>query len=344
MKEQPRSGVLLCGAYGLDNAGDDAVLRAISASLREYDSSLSISALARHAKKTARRFSLPCLSPWQPLRLWLHLRRTKLFICGGGSLLQNVTSRRSLYYYLWVLRLAKKAGCAVMLYGAGMGPLRGERDRAATAEVLNTCVDAITVRDTDSLSFLQQLGVTAPPARLAADPALRPANSPRSREKTIAFCLRSWPGFEKKAACFAAAARYARERYRLQPEFVLLGEGDRAAARAVCDKLDFPCRTVWGEVPVRRAELVISMRLHGAIFAFGEGIPCAGIAYDPKVNSFCREAGLPCEALSNVTETSLRRLLDEAATLDTEQLSESLIRLRQRERANLAVALALLEG
>ena len=343
MKEPSRAGVLLCGAYGLDNAGDDAVLRAIPASLREYDSSLPVTVLCRHAKKTARRFKLACLSPLQPLRLWLHLRRTKLFLCGGGSLLQNATSRRSLYYYLFALRLAKKAGCAVMLYGVGMGPLRGERDRAATAEVLNTCVDAITVRDTDSLSFLQKLGVTVPPVRLAADAALRPAESSRPREKTIAFCLRPWPGFETKIPCFTAAARYARDRYRLQPEFVLLAEKDRAAARAVCDRLDFPCRTVPGEAPVRRAELVVSMRLHGAIFAYSEGIPCACIAYDPKVSAFAREAGLPCEELKNVTETSLCRLIDEAASLDTEQLSESLARLRRRERGNLAVALELLD-
>lgn len=58
------------------------------------------------------------------------MKKAHLFISGGGSLIQNATSRRSLRYYLWTLRHAKRCGCKVMMYGCGIGPIKGKRDIA----------------------------------------------------------------------------------------------------------------------------------------------------------------------------------------------------------------------
>ena len=35
-----------------------------------------------------------------------------------------------------------------------------------------------------------------------------------------------------------------------------------------------------------RMTAVVSMRLHGLIFAAGQGVPLIGVAYDPKVTAF----------------------------------------------------------
>lgn len=51
------------------------------------------------------------------------MRRSALYVNGGGSLIQDVTSRRSLWYYLFTLRAAKRLGCKVMMYGCGIGPV-----------------------------------------------------------------------------------------------------------------------------------------------------------------------------------------------------------------------------
>lgn len=42
---------------------------------------------------------------------------------GGGSLLQDTTSTRSLFYYLSVIRCAELLGKPVMLYANGIGPV-----------------------------------------------------------------------------------------------------------------------------------------------------------------------------------------------------------------------------
>ena len=51
-----------------------------------------------------------------PRFLW-RMRKTHLYINGGGSLMQDVTSTRSLWYYCYTLRAAKKRGCNKIALG-----------------------------------------------------------------------------------------------------------------------------------------------------------------------------------------------------------------------------------
>ncbi|MBR2717488.1 MAG: polysaccharide pyruvyl transferase CsaB [Oscillospiraceae bacterium] len=330
-----RRGVVISGAYGMDNAGDDAVLSAILAELRRMDRELPVTVLSRRPRQTGRRFGVSAVHPFRVLRWALVLLRSRLFLSGGGSLLQDVTSRRSLLYYLFTLRAARRLGCAVQLYGCGIGPLELPGDRERTAKTLNECVDIITLRDGDSEALLREMGVTRPTVLLAADPALTPPGPGGERERAIGFALRDWPGFRERIPALAEAARYAWTRYSLTPVFLCLAPEDREAARAVCGELgDVPCTVSVDPRRSARMSVVVSMRLHGLIFALRDGIPAAGIRYDPKVEAFCREAGLPCLPLEEAEPDALRALIDDALHLDGENLSASLETLRRRERVN----------
>ena len=59
--------------------------------------------------------------------------RLKLYINGGGSLIQDVTSRRSLWFYLYTLAAAKKRRAKVLMYGCGIGPVNYPSDRRLAA-------------------------------------------------------------------------------------------------------------------------------------------------------------------------------------------------------------------
>ena len=60
-----------------------------------------------------------------------------------------------------------------------------------------------------------------------------------------------------------------------------------------------------------RMQAVVSMRLHALIFAAGQGIPLAGVVYDPKVSAFLRYIGqenfLDLDAL---TADALKAMID----------------------------------
>ena len=329
-----RDGVLVCGAYGRGNAGDDAILEGILRELRAASPDTPITVMSRNPKQTKRFHGVDAIHTFSFFRLLRKLRRVKLFISGGGNLIQNVTSQRSLWYYLGSITLARRMGARVLMYACGVGPLKGRFSRRLTSSVLNRSVEAITLREDSSEGDIQKLGISKPRIVLTADPALILNPSPKDRVDSllktqgvpvdggfVAFVLRGWPGFRDRMEAFAGAADYTRETYGLLPLFLPIEkQGDVEVARRTAalvagrrQVLDYPCRPEDAIGLLQRCRLVVAMRLHALIFASGQGLPMVGVAYDEKVSSFLRYMGqetfIP---LSEVTAASLCKLIDEA--------------------------------
>lgn len=307
-----RDGVIICGAYGHGNAGDDAILEAIIQQLRDIDEDMPIHVLSRNPKETRKKYKVPAIFTFNfPTYISL-FRRSKLYLNGGGSLIQDVTSRRSLWFYLSTISAAKRCGNRVIMYGCGIGPVNHSHSRRLVAKVLNSSVDIITLRDPRSRDELQELAVTKPEIILSADPSLvLKAAKPEKIDSAmisagmpplgeyICFGLRKWPGFNKKADCFARAAEYAYDKYGLTPVFLPIDlANDTHAARQVVKRLSVPCHIIStlhsSDVTIgilSRMRAVISMRLHGLVFSASQGIPLVGVVYDPKVSSFLSYIG-----------------------------------------------------
>ena len=361
-----RDGVVICGAYGRGNAGDDAILEAILQEMRGIDPDMPVTVISKDPRSSrltcrVRSVSRMNIPAWRGA-----MKRAKLYINGGGSLIQDVTSRRSLWFYLHNIQSAKRSGCQVQMYGCGIGPVTRENHRKLAAEVLNRSVDAITLREPDSLDELRAMGVTQPEILLTADPALtlrrasddetdsvllRAGIPPHGRY--ICFALRQWKGFEGKAPLFAKAAKYAYETYGLTPVFAAVEKHqDPIAARQSAAGLDIPhyflddaggAGTIIGALS--RMELVVAMRLHALIFAAGQGIPLAGVVYDPKVSAFLRYIGQELFTdLDALTEENLREMIDRAAAQAShpEAQAAAVERLQGMERKNVETARRLL--
>jgi polysaccharide pyruvyl transferase CsaB len=362
-----RDGVVICGAYGRGNAGDDAILKAILQEMRTLDPDMPVMVLSKDPKATRLTYRVRAASRVDFPTWHRAMRHAKLYINGGGSLIQDVTSRRSLWFYLHNIQSAKQAGCKVQMYGCGIGPVTRESHRKLAARILNRYVDIITLREPDSLDELRAMGVTVPKTILTADPALtlHPAGENETDSvllrsgipphgKYICFALRRWRGFEEKAPLFGAAAKYAYEHYGLTPVFVAIEKRqDPAANQLAARNLDIPhyflddaggAGTIIGALS--RMEVVVSMRLHALIFSAGQGIPLAGVVYDPKVSSFLRYIGQDLFTdLDALTEENLRAMIDQAVsrTERPEAQAAAVARLREMEQLNVKVARELLE-
>ena len=153
-KARNRTGILICGAYGLGNSGDEAILTAILRQVRDAAPDADITVLSRNPAETAEQYHVKALYMFDFPGIHRVLNNTRLYINGGGSLIQDATSRRSLLYYLYTLWAAKKHKCRVLMYGCGIGPVRYRGDRRLTRRILNQCVDMITLREADSLREL----------------------------------------------------------------------------------------------------------------------------------------------------------------------------------------------
>ena len=364
-----RDGVLVCGAYGRGNAGDDAILEAILTEMQRIDRDMPVWVLSRSPKDTRLTYRVNSLYIFSILK-WLHrMGRTTLYINGGGSLMQDVTSRRSLWFYLFTIWCAKRRGNKVLMYGCGIGPIRYPSNRRLTARVLQSSVDAITLRDTHSKTELEDMGITNPEVFLSADPTVILPASDREvvnglmeshgldpKGKYIGFTLRPWPGYEEKAPVFGALADYAWEKYGLIPVFLpiepRLDTGAARLAAAHIKKAPYHIVEHTGSSAhtiglFARMQVVVSMRLHALVFAAGQGVPLVGVVYDQKISSFLSYIGqnLYCD-LSEASLETLSAHLDAACARvgDTEFLTGSVARLCAVENVNSKTALKLLRG
>ena len=167
-----RDGVVICGAYGRGNAGDDAILEAILQEMRSIDPDMPVTVLSKDPRSTRLTYRVRAVHRSNFLAWHTAMWNSRLYINGGGSLIQDVTSRRSLWFYLANIRAAKRAGNRVQMYGCGIGPVTRESHRSLAAKIINKYVDVITLREPDSLEELRAMGVTEPEVLLTADPAL----------------------------------------------------------------------------------------------------------------------------------------------------------------------------
>ena len=121
--KRDRDGVVICGAYGRGNAGDDAILEAILQEMRSIDPDMPITVLTKDPKATRLTYRVRTAGRMDVGTWKKAMRHAGLYINGGGSLIQDVTSRRSLWFYLHNIQAAHKAGCKVQMYGCGIGPV-----------------------------------------------------------------------------------------------------------------------------------------------------------------------------------------------------------------------------
>ncbi|MCD6142094.1 polysaccharide pyruvyl transferase family protein [Candidatus Bipolaricaulota bacterium] len=283
-----RGMIVITGYYGHGNLGDEALRKAAVEALRKAGvEPLVIAGRAR----------------LDPCRVTTALQKSAALVLGGGGLLQNRTSARSLYYYLGLIALARALRRPVFLIGQGLGPIDGRLARSLTRRVLAR-VDYLGVRDRASRELAARLGIAAvldgdlyflnPPL-----PEPRPQREPR--RIGVALSGRSVEEREEDWARFLAALPGDRE-IALIPFFP--GE-DLAAARRLAGMLPHARVEVPGSVAAAQGligglDLLIASRLHPLEFGLRAGVPLIAVAADPKIAAFVAEVAacdgpeIPC--------------------------------------------------
>ena len=364
--------VAVSGYYGCGNAGDEAVLAGIrEAFARQAGDRVQLVVFSQDPAATLRMHGLPAVERMSLSALRSTLKQSDLLLSGGGSLLQDTTSMRSLLYYLWVVRLAYAHRVPVMFYAQGLGPLRRPLSRALVRLVANRA-DYITVRDEPSLRLLNTLGVRRPPIEQTADPAfalspaapeavdalLRAENLPLD-EPMIGVALRPWGGSGESP--IDAYAQLLRDLHRRTGQRVVLlpmqTPGDVVFAETVAaltgDPSSFPVvRNVYSPAVllglVARMQAVVAMRLHTLIFAARSAVPPFALSYDPKVENLMRGLDL-ADSLEHWRGFEPAEVSERVATLLAERptrvtaLRARTPGLEQQALRNADCALSLLE-
>lgn len=304
--------ILVIGYYGFRNTGDDSLLRLIVRALRGEDENLRISALAHRPHAAALSYGIPCIDRKNPFAVWNAMRHAKMLIAGGGNLLQDKTSRRSLVYYTSVLRLAKKLGLKVMVWANGLGPLLYESSVQRVKRCLGEA-DLITLREPESDRTAKKLGIDPARIRLTSDPSflaplpeagwilhLRKYYRLEAGKRYYAVSLRNWQE-EARAniEAFASVCDRIAEKYGMTAVFIPMQEGhDYAVTQRVRGMMRTQSLLLLGasgeelQGLLRDMSFAISMRLHTLIYGASAGIPVIGISYDKKLDAFLSYIGM----------------------------------------------------
>ena len=328
-----RSEAVISGYYGFGNAGDDALLQAIAEGLRERGV-YRLAALSKTKEPPAA--GVKGVPRFRFVQVVREIRRAKVFVSGGGSLLQDATSTKSLLYYTGVIRLAHHFHVPTVIFANGIGPLTREKNRERAARAVRLA-DYISVRDDASAQELTAMGIEKERIHVTADPVFgdsRPAagntsevpdrpyivlslretadgRSTETLEKAVADALGGTRDY--KIVLLPMQARYdtaicARMAERLRAS----GADAQVLAHADADTV----RAVIGN-----AAAVIAMRLHGLIFAAAAAVPILALSYDPKIDALMRyfraeQYTLPAfETDAETLRTALEDLLAHRETL-----------------------------
>ncbi len=346
--------VLLSGYYGFDNIGDEAVLAAIVQQLKQHLPGVPFVVLSNDPAATKRNHGVIAVNRWDWRAVRQAMKECGLFISGGGSLLQDVTSLKGLIFYIAQILLARFYHKPVMIYAQGLGPLHGTISRFMVRWTLNRC-QAITWRDEHSLALAREIGVKRP-MQVVCDPVL--AWQPEETVlpdlptgKKIAFSLRPWAGMEKDLAALTHLGdALAKQGYHI----VLLPfhkDEDRNIQQQLADTMsepafllpDLPPASAWAVLG--QMDLVVGMRLHALIMAAAQGVPSAALSYDPKVTAFMKATGQQIAGYSgNLQPHSLVGAVSEALAAASEEkkhLSTLAAGWREKAAKNSALAASL---
>ena len=321
--------ILVSGYYGFGNIGDESILAALVESLRSAERDVDITVLSANPSFTEARHGVGAVDRKNFFEIYLAIKNCDLFISGGGGLLQDITSEKSIRYYLGLIYIAARLGKKIMVYGQGIGPITKKANRTLTRAVLNR-VNAITVRDEQSMEDLKSMGVNRPPMYITSDPVvtLKPPGSSRGMEvleklgvregrPVVGFSVRDWKGAEEFNEIMAKTADSLIEELGFQVVFVPFhyGEDNKCIMKIKSimrnDAYLVEGRYTPGEVldMMGRMDMTVGVRLHSLIFSAIQGVPLVGISYDPKIDGFLSRLGM--RAAGSISDVDLGDLLVE---------------------------------
>jgi polysaccharide pyruvyl transferase CsaB len=304
--------VLLSGYYGFGNLGDEALLEVIVDRVRARFAGVAIEVLSAAPQRTARSFGIDASSRWDWRAVRDAIGRADVVVSGGGGLLQNATSFRSLLYYAGIIREAVQAKRKAMIFAQSIGPL----DVWGRFLVRRLCrgVARATVRDGRSRELLQNL-IPKTPVVQTADPVflydLPQADVDLSAEGLgpesgayVIVSVRKVPSLKDVAPVVARSADRLARRHGVRVAFLPLGGAPDAEASTeiirMCTSAPVllpECALPKAAAVLRGAHAVIGMRLHALVLAARFSVPFLALAYDPKVAALCDDLEYPLEAL-----------------------------------------------
>lgn len=313
--------IAVSGYYGFENFGDEAILNVLTRELK--DNKFKVTVFSKNPEVTSQKLGVESVYTFDLKGVVNTLKSSDVLISGGGSLLQDVTSLKSLIYYLCVILCALFLKKDVIIFAQGIGPINNLFARFMTRAVLKNC-KYVSVRDIKSRQLLQNWGIEAD---LVSDPVWNlslPKHMPRDK---VGVQLRSWKTLTDdylKNLANVINGKFA------DKEIVIYSFQD-VLDLDVCNRFESYLKMINPDIKtnvlnamsiedtvVSFSELnyLIAMRYHACLLALKYGISTLALSYDEKVEKIAKRFDLPCSFLS--LDEDLNVLVEKMQCLNTQ--------------------------
>lgn len=287
--------VAISGYYGFKNFGDEAILSVLINHLKDLKN-VDITVFSSDTNYTSKTYSVNAVKRFDLKNVIKTIQNSDVLISGGGSLLQDVTSLKSVIYYSLIIALGLLFNKKVIIFAQGIGPLNKKLSQFIVRNLLKNC-SLVTVRDEKSLALLKDWNIDA---KLVCDPIYSLDVVQEFRENTIGVQLREFKTMNynllHKLALFIAN--------KFSDKKVEIFSLQESQDLELCKKFEQILKTLNPEVSteivtddivnkISKLSYLIAMRFHAILVALKCGIKSCAINYDVKVEKLANEAAIP---------------------------------------------------
>ena len=325
------SGVLLAGAFGQSNPGDEALLSAFQSALPGYD----LVATSDDPAATERSHDLRAVDRNDPTAVARQMAATDAVVFAGGTIFKPLHPssgrRRSslLERALMLATGAKALRKPLALIGVGASTLDGRVTRGLARGIVARS-DLLVVRDEESATALDEAGA-ATPVRVGSDASwtlIDPPEGGARQGQSVVVALSHLAGGERLAADLAAGLAPLVAHgvpVALQPWQQLDdGTDDIRLAEEVRRLLDDAVEVIPPPADIdsaiatfaATARVVVGLRFHSLVAAAAAGVPFVAVSHELKLAALARRLAQPAVAPSDLTSglpSALSRAMNDPA-------------------------------
>ncbi len=308
---------VLSGYFGFKNFGDEAILSVLVKKLQNDGHRITIiSSDPQYTKKQFRHIRSVYTFKFQDIIG--AIAKSNILVSGGGSLLQDVTSLKSLIYYLLIISIGLLLRKKVIIFAQGIGPIKSKIGQFLTKNILKHC-NYVSVRDEKSLQLLNSWEIKAD---LLCDPIFSTQTDCTEKNNTLAIQLRDFKTMNDDFID-RLAQKVAQD---FSDKDVEIYSFQDAIDKNICEKFEKALKMLKPEIKttlytgltndeiiqkLSKAQYLIAMRFHAIIIGLISRVKVLSINYDIKVEKISKEFGIPMVELNKEFGNQFEELKNE---------------------------------
>ena len=290
---------VLSGYYGFKNFGDEAILSVLISKIKELSGQITV--ISSDPNYTKSKYNhIRSVYTFDFQNIIGAVSKSDILVSGGGSLLQDVTSLKSLFYYLFIIFIGLLFRKKIIVFAQGIGPITNSFGKILAQYLLKRCT-YVSVRDVKSYELLKQWGINAD---LLCDPVFSTKINDFDKRNVLAVQLRDFKTMTEDfidRLAMAVAKEFSDmeiEIYSFQDSIDLeVCQKFAKALHLLNQDMNISIKSELSDSEIiegiSNSKYLIGMRFHALIIGLISKVKILGINYDLKVKRLADEFGFP---------------------------------------------------